>query len=680
MPASKKIGLALGGGAARGLAHLGVLRVLEREGIPIAAIAGTSFGALVGASYAHMRDVEGTRERFAAYFQSEAYRRTKFHFLQSRNREEHVGFVYNFTNFIRRGLFYGFGATKISMIPMEDFVSGIQSLVDDVRIEDLSIPFGATALDLGSARAIFISRGPLRPALSASCAIPGVFPPIEHEGMRLVDGGWVDIVPIGSLAGLGGEITFAVDVAEDLEDTQELRYGFNVLIRTNAITRNRLKEIQLREADVVIRPVVADIHWADFTRIEETIRRGEEATQAVLPRIRELLDGVPVPEAPPLLVPAQQPVTGFFGRLRLAAKRMGARLGLLGLAGILALAPTGCGRGSGGDGDVPSASLLTSQEAFERVASEVVPTVVNVQAEDIDPDVAASQRAEDSGYSPEDGALAPGGATNAGSGIVLSADGYILTNHHVIAGARRIRVRLADDHELGARLVGADPVSDLAVLKVTPAHPLPVARLGDSDSLKRGQWAIAVGNPFGLERTLTVGVISATGRSNIGLKSYEDFIQTDAAINPGNSGGPLVDIRGRVVGVNNAVVAPGQGIGFAIPINLARDVQRQLIAQGKVIRGWLGVGVQKPGADRPAGEGPGRGLTVNAIYEGSPAEKAGVRRGDVLQAYEGRPIEDVQMLQRLVAHTPVGRAVEITLDRGGRTIRLPVIISRRASN
>ena len=676
MAEEKKIGLALGGGAARGLAHLGVLRVFEREGIPIDAIAGTSFGALVGASYAHLRDVERTRERFTAYFQSEAYRRTKFHFLQSRNKEENVGFFYNFTNLVRRGLFYGFGATKISMIPMEDFLSGIRSLVDDVRFEDLSIPLVVTALDLGSARPIFISRGPLRPAVSASCAIPGVFPPIEHEGMRLVDGGWVNVVPIGSLAEIGGQITIAVDVAEDLEDTQELRYGLNVLIRTNAITRNRLKEIQLQDADVVIRPPVADIHWADFTRVEETIRRGEEAAEAAVPRIRELLGRVPAPEAAALPVPAAQPPAGILGRLRRAARRMGNRLGVILIAGILGILPAGCGRGAANDADVPSASLLAAQDAFERVATEVVPTVVNIQAEDIDPAVAASQRVEDSGYSPDEGALGPGGATNAGSGIVIASDGYILTNHHVIAGARTIRVRLADDHELAATLVGADPVTDLAVLKVTPSRPLAVARLGDSDSLRRGQWAIAVGNPFGLERTLTVGVISATGRSNIGLKSYEDFIQTDAAINPGNSGGPLVDIRGRVVGVNNAVVAPGQGIGFAIPINLARDVQRQLISQGKVTRGWLGVDVQRPGAEAVA-EAAVAGLVVNAIYRGSPAEKAGLRRGDVLRAYEGHPIENVQMLQRLVAHTPVGRAVEITLERGDRTIRIPVIISRR---
>ena len=184
-----------------------------------------------------------------------------------------------------------------------------------------------------------------------------------------------------------------------------------------------------------------------------------------------------------------------------------------------------------------------------------------------------------------------------------------------------------------------------------------------------------MGNPFGLERTLTVGVISATARSNIGLKSYEDFIQTDAAINPGNSGGPLVDIRGHVIGINNAVVAPGQGIGFAIPINTARDIQRQLIAQGRVTRGWLGVGIQK----RLAANVP-RGLLVNAIYRGSPAEKAGIRSGDVLRAYEGRSIENVQMLQRLVAHTPVGRAVEITVERGGETLRVPVIISRRSGS
>jgi len=667
------------------MAHLGVLRVLEREGIPIDAITGTSFGALVGASYAHLRDVDRTRERFAAYFQSDAYRSTRFHFLQARNQEKNAGFFYNFTNLIRRGLFYGFGATKISMIPMEDFLTGIHTLVDDIRFEDLQIPFGAAALDLASARQVFLTRGSLRLAVSASCAIPGVFPPIEYDGLRLVDGGWVNIVPVAHLADLGAEIIIGVDVAEDLEDTQDLRYGFNVLIRTNAITRHRLKELQLKDAHIVISPVLADIHWADFTRIEETIRRGEEAATAALPRIREILERAHAPEveAPPLPPAPAAPPAGLFGRLRRAARRLGSRLGVLAIAGLLGALPAGCGKGSGGDGGAPSASLIASEEAFERVASEVLPTVVNVQAEDIDPAVAAAQRAEESGYAvPEDGGLAPGGATNAGSGIIIGREGYILTNQHVIAGARRIRVRLADHHELSARLIGADPVSDLAVLKIVPRRPLQAARLGDSDLLRRGQWAIAVGNPFGLERTLTVGVISATGRSNIGLKSYEDFIQTDAAINPGNSGGPLVDIHGRVVGVNNAIVAPGQGIGFAIPINLAKEVQRQLIASGRVTRGWLGVGVERFAAETAtAREGDtSGGLAVNAIYRDSPAERAGLRRGDVLRAYEGRFIENVQMLQRLVAHTPVGRAVEITLEREGKTIRIPVIISRQEAN
>jgi S1-C subfamily serine protease len=353
----------------------------------------------------------------------------------------------------------------------------------------------------------------------------------------------------------------------------------------------------------------------------------------------------------------------------------GSRLGLALVAIVLALAAGACGAGDGGG--VPSA-LLSSQEAFERVAAEVLPTVVNVQAEGVERAALGSEdSSDDSGGGGDlEYPLQPGGVNNAGSGVIIRPDGYILTNEHVIAGARSIRVRLADDHELPARLVGLDRVTDLAVLKVDAPKPLPAARLGDSSQVKRGQWAIAVGNPFGLERTLTVGVISATARSNIGLKSYEDFIQTDAAINPGNSGGPLVDIRGRVIGINNAVVAPGQGIGFAIPINTARDIQRQLITQGRVTRGWLGVGIQK----RAAADVAPRGLLVNAIYRGSPAERAGIRSGDVLRAYEGRSIENVQMLQRLVAHTPVGRAVEITVERRGETLRVPVIISRRSGS
>src|SRR5713226_5510248 len=178
----------------------------------------------------------------------------------------------------------------------------------------------------------------------------------------------------------------------------------------------------------------------------------------------------------------------------------------------------------------------------------------------------------------------------AGSGVIVDGRGYILTNHHVIENADEIEVRLSDDRKFPAKLVGRDSKTDLAVLKIEPTGiALPVAALGDSDKLKIGQWAIAIGNPFGLDRTVTVGIISATGRTHVGVATYEAFIQTDASINPGNSGGPLLNLDGRVICINNAIATTGQGIGFAIPINMAREVMTQLIDKGRVVRGWLGI-------------------------------------------------------------------------------------------
>ncbi len=179
-----------------------------------------------------------------------------------------------------------------------------------------------------------------------------------------------------------------------------------------------------------------------------------------------------------------------------------------------------------------------------------------------------------------------------GSGFIIGAEGIILTNAHVVDGAEQIKVQLADQRVFPGEVLGIDPKTDVAVLKVKSDGPLPVTVLGDSDRIKVGQWALAIGNPFGLDSTLTVGVVSATGRANVGIEDYEDFIQTDASINPGNSGGPLLNIYGEVVGINTAIVAAGQGIGFAIPINLARQVAEQLIATGEVRRGWLGVSMQ----------------------------------------------------------------------------------------
>jgi S1-C subfamily serine protease len=243
------------------------------------------------------------------------------------------------------------------------------------------------------------------------------------------------------------------------------------------------------------------------------------------------------------------------------------------------------------------AVLRALEDAFSAVADRVTPAVVNVST--VGP--RASTNGDDDRFRDFFGdelydryfrrrPREDGRAT--GSGVIVDRNGYILTNNHVIDNAREITVRLSDSRKFSATLVGRDPKTDLAVLKVDAAAPLPAAELADSDRLRVGQWAIAIGNPFGLDRTVTVGIISATARNRVGVATYENFIQTDASINPGNSGGPLLNLDGKVIGINTAIVAAGQGIGFSIPINEAKVVMAQLIARGRVVRGWLGVVIQ----------------------------------------------------------------------------------------
>src|SRR5437867_5879116 len=239
----------------------------------------------------------------------------------------------------------------------------------------------------------------------------------------------------------------------------------------------------------------------------------------------------------------------------------------------------------------PQAVLRALEDAFANVAGGVTASVVNVSAiarKDAAP--AERERFRDFfGDEVVDRFRRRRDEPRAtGSGVIVDPSGYILTNNHVVENAQAIIVRLSDARKLPARLVGRDVKTDLAVLKVDGAGPLPVAELGDSDRLRVGQWAIAIGNPFGLDRTVTVGIISATARTRVGVATYESFIQTDASINPGNSGGPLLNLDGKVIGVNTAIVAAGQGIGFSIPINAAKAVMAQLRAGGRVVRGWLG--------------------------------------------------------------------------------------------
>jgi len=256
-----------------------------------------------------------------------------------------------------------------------------------------------------------------------------------------------------------------------------------------------------------------------------------------------------------------------------------------------------------------------------------------------------------------------------GSGFVMNKEGYILTNNHVVEDADQIKVKLPNGKEYDGKVVGRDPKTDLALVKINGASDLPPLQMGNSDDLKVGSWVVAVGSPFGLEQTVTAGIVSAKGRV-IGSGPYDNFIQTDASINPGNSGGPLINMRGEVVGINTAIIASGQGIGFAIPINMAREIASQLQENGHVTRGWLGVSIQEvtPELAKSFGLKEKKGALVAQVVSGSPAEKAGIEQGDVIVEFDGKEIADSKDLPRIVASTPVGKAVTIKLSRNGKVL------------
>lgn len=262
-----------------------------------------------------------------------------------------------------------------------------------------------------------------------------------------------------------------------------------------------------------------------------------------------------------------------------------------------------------------------------------------------------------------------------GSGIIYDKEGYIITNNHVVERASEIKVKLHDGSEYDAKVIGTDPKTDLALIKIEADKPLPTLTLGDSDALQVGEWVVAIGNPFGLEHTVTVGVVSAKGRV-IGTGPYDDFIQTDASINPGNSGGPLLNTSGEVVGVNTAIVAAGQGIGFATPSNIARRVIEDLRTKGSVVRGWLGVVIQRMSPDlaKSFGLEENTGALVAEIVEDSPAQKAGIKRGDVIIKFNGAEIKTMDVLPRRVAATKPGKKATVTILRDGKKKSLKVTI------
>jgi Do/DeqQ family serine protease len=273
---------------------------------------------------------------------------------------------------------------------------------------------------------------------------------------------------------------------------------------------------------------------------------------------------------------------------------------------------------------------------------------------------------------------------SSGSGFIIDRDGHILTNNHVVRDATDITVTLNDHKKYKAKVVGSDPGTDVAVIKITGAGELPVVTLGDSDEIRIGDWAIAIGNALGeLDGTLTVGVISAKGRSNLaiagGAPSYQNFIQTDASINFGNSGGPLLNIKGEAIGINTAINPSGEGIGFAIPINLAHTISRQLIATGKVVRGYLGILPQEltPELAESWGLRSDHGVLVGSVSANTPASQAGFQVKDVITEFDGKPVDDVQRFRLLVAETPVNKKVRVKVLRAGTPQDLQVTLAER---
>jgi Do/DeqQ family serine protease len=321
---------------------------------------------------------------------------------------------------------------------------------------------------------------------------------------------------------------------------------------------------------------------------------------------------------------------------------------------------------------------------FVQVAEQVTPSVVNISTVTTGKGRTASELFRPFGNDPYfrdffdrffEGMPRRRQQTSLGSGVVIEKGGLILTNNHVVKDADEITVRFSNKQEAKGKVVGTDGKTDLAVIRVSTREDLPVARLGNSDSLRVGEWAIAIGNPFGLDHTLTVGVVSATGRSEVGIAAYENFIQTDASINPGTSGGPLLNVRGEVIGINTAIVASGQGIGFAIPINMARKIMEDLVKKGKVTRGWLGVGVQPLTPELAKSFGvSGDGVLVNQVMPKSPAEAAGLKVGDLILGVDGKVIKDPRELQRIIAEIDIGKSVEVSIlrEKEKRTVKVQI--------
>jgi serine protease Do len=323
--------------------------------------------------------------------------------------------------------------------------------------------------------------------------------------------------------------------------------------------------------------------------------------------------------------------------------------------------------------------------AFADLAERVSPAVVNIKVTAVArtgvPDESFGENFPFPGFrSPVPEQPREFRRQGSGSGFIIRKDGLILTNNHVVEKAQEITVTLTDKQQYKAKILGRDPKTDLAVIKIDPKAALTTAPLGNSDELRVGDWVMAIGNPFGLSNTVTSGIVSAKGRT-IGAGPYDDFIQTDASINPGNSGGPLFNMAGEVVGINTAIFSQGGGnigIGFAIPVNLVKNLVPELETKGTVTRGWLGVSVQPmtPELARSFGLDKEYGALVGDVMAQGPAEKAGIKRGDVIVSYNGKRIDDTATLPALVASTPVGKTVPVEILRDGKTQTLIVGIAK----
>ena len=330
----------------------------------------------------------------------------------------------------------------------------------------------------------------------------------------------------------------------------------------------------------------------------------------------------------------------------------------------------------------PGSVQPVAESPFTALAGKLTPSVVNVT-------ISKVQRmgfgGGDSPFGPFGGFFnqpnSPGRVVQgAGSGVIISPEGYILTNNHVVEGAKEVQVTLSDKSEHKAQVIGRDPLTDLAIVKIKTGDNLPYATVGDSDEMKVGDYVMAIGNPFGLGSTVTSGIVSAKGRV-IGAGPYDNFIQTDAPINPGNSGGPLFNMKGEIIGINTAIVASGQGLGFAIPINTAKPLIPQLESKGEVTRGYLGANNQgiTPELATAMDLKGSEGALVAGVVRGGAAEKAGIKAGDVIVSFDGKPVRSAQELPAMVAGTAVGREVPVAIVRDGRVHDVTAVIARMNS-